>query len=296
MKKFFKIFFINIIFIFAIILSAEIICICITFKIQNWENFKFKEHITRIIKSYTNHKYFEEYDFRPVAIGKNNKKPIVIVGCSYAYGLRLDENETISAVLSDKTDRTVYNLGGIATSVREILYIFRNDNLRNKLLNNQDNFEYVIYPYISNHRYRLYTDIKPYTYSPYFKETKNGLEYYEKNKLIANSYIYKKFLDWKYSEIYYTEAFRLMCVYLKEINKEIKKHYPNTKFVVLVYEDYLNEKWNILEKEGIIIVKVKDIANIDVKSPEYTISPKDFHPNAKAWQVIVPKLVEELNL
>ena len=56
------------------------------------------------------------------------------------------------------------------------------------------------------------------------------------------------------------------------------------------------EELEKLEKEGIIIVKVKDIANIDVKSPEYTISPKDFHPNAKAWQVIVPVLAKELNL
>ncbi len=296
MKKFFKILSINIFLILVIILLAEITCICLTYKIQNWENFNFGNHIEKIINSYINHKYFEEYDFRPVSYGKIFKKPIIIVGCSYAYGLGLNENETISSLISNKTNRTVYNLGVKATSTREILYILRNNDLRNKLLDNQNNFEYVIYPYISNHRYRLYTDIKPYTYSPYFKETENGLEYYEKNKLIANSYIYKKFLDWKYSEINNKEAFRLMCVYLKEINKEIKKHYPDTKFVVLIYEDYLNENWNILDKEGIIIVKVKDIAKIDVKSPEYTLSPNDFHPNAKAWQVIVPKLIEELKL
>lgn len=296
MKNFIKILFINIFLICTIILTVEIICICKTYKVQNWENFKFKTHIQNIIKSYTDHKYFQEYEFRSATIGDNNKKPIAIMGCSYVYGLGLQDNETISYTLSKITNRTTYNLGVMATSPREILYILRNDTLRKKLFNNQNNFEYIIYPYISDHRYRLYTDIKPYTYSPYFKETKNGLKFYEKNKIIGNSYIYKKFLHLKYANINDTEAFRLFCVYMKEINKEVKKHFPNTKFVILVYEDYLNENWNSLKEYGIVIIKVKDMLDIDVKSPEYTISPTDVHPNKKVWEIIVPGLAKELEL
>lgn len=296
MNKFFRILFINIFIICILIFTTEFICIYLYGKVVNNDVFHFKTHILRAIKSYTNNSYFQESDFRKSTIKMSDKKPIAIMGCSYAYGLGLKEEETLSTILSNLTNRSVYNLGVIATSPREILYILRNNELRTKLLNNETNLEYIIYPYISHHKFRLYTDIKPFTYSPYFKQTENGLEYYENNNFWVKTYTYKKFLDLKSNQINEEEAFQLICLYLKEINEEIKKHFPSAKFVILIYEDYLNKNWGSLEEEDIIIVKVKDLLDIDVKSLQYTISPTDVHPNAKAWQIITPELVKKLNL
>ena len=218
------------------------------------------------------------------------------MGCSYAYGLWLDDTETLASTISEKTDRSVYNLGVIGTSPREMLYILRDKKLRNNQLNNQKDFKYIIYPYISHHLFRLYIDTKSYTCSPYYKQTKDGLEFYRKNPQICNLYTYKKLLELKYSQINNKESFKLFCLYMKEINKEIKENFNNTKFVILVYEDYIGQNWQLLEKEGVIIIKVKDLIKTEIIQPQYTISETDIHPNAKAWETIVPELIKELNL
>ena len=296
MKNFLKIIVVNFVIICLMFIMCEFVCIYFSGITSNNDKKYWINHYIYAIKSYVNTEYFKPYDFREPSIKNSNKKPIITMGCSYAYGLWLDNTETLASIISEKTNRSVYNLGVIGTSPREMLYILRDEKLRNEKLNNKKDFEYIIYPYISHHLFRLYIDTKSYTCSPYYKQTREGLEFYRKNPQICNLYTYKKFLELKYSQINNKESFELFCLYLKEINKEIKEHFNNTKLVILVYEDYIGQNWEILEKEGIIIVKVSELIKTEIIQPQYTISLTDIHPNAKAWQTIVPALVKELEL
>ena len=215
MKKYVKISFINILIIAILFFICEFTCIYFSGQINNKDFEYWKYHFFSAIKSYINTEYFKKDDFRTPTIRNSNKKPLITMGCSYTYGLWLDENKTFAYVLSEKTNRSVYNLGVIGTSPREILYILQNAELRNKLLNNNKNFEYIIYPYISHHLFRLFIDNKAYTCSPYFRQTQNGLEFYRKNPIVCNLYTYKKFLELKHSQIKNKESFNLFCLYIR---------------------------------------------------------------------------------
>ena len=296
MKKIIKILIVNLLAVVIFFIAAEFFCIYLLYKGSNEEEYGLKTHINQIIKSYMSNSYFGEGTFRGVSKGNTNKKSLAVIGCSYAYGSYLQDDETLSFLLRKETDRTTYNLGVVGGSPREMLYILRDTELREELTNSDKDIEFFIYPFISHHLIRLYTDIRMYASTPYFKQTKSGLIYYKKNKFLVNSYLYKKILEIIYSKRDDIQAFNLFSIYMKEINKEIKKHFNNAKFVILVYEDYHNYDWSGFEKEGIIVLKVSDIAKIDVTSPEYTYSQTDAHPNAKAWAVIVPQLAKKLNL
>lgn len=61
--------------------------------------------------------------FRPVV--KDNsyvKRPIVLFGCSYTYGVLLNDDETFSAKLQNYTKRVVYNKAMSCFSLQNMLY------------------------------------------------------------------------------------------------------------------------------------------------------------------------------
>ncbi len=269
-----------------------------------------ENHINNIIYYFKsalnpNNEYFKDNEFRKESNFYNStnivdsKSPIIVMGCSYTYGDYLNNNETFSAILSKNTKRTVFNLGLSGGSPREMLYILRNSQIRNERLKNNKNFEYVIYTYITDHRYsRLYTNLR--NVSPNFRKTKNNtLEYH---KILYNSYTRRLFTQMiiKYSSSHNKNSANLFYTYMSEINKEIHKHFNNngevSKFVILVYEQDSNIDWKALEKQGIIVINLKEIVDVDLFTHEkYTLDDK-FHPNAEAWNLIVPSLAKKLNL
>ena len=297
MKKFSKIFIFNIFIATLIILLAEVTCIYITYK-RDWaQKFTFLNHLSYIKEAYVNPIPFNLRFIREPSIVKNSEElPLALMGCSFAYGLYLEEDKTPSAILSKLTGRTVYNLGIPAGSPREMLYILRNDEYRTKLFGNRTDFEYIIYPYITHHKYRLYQNTLQYVVTPSYKVKNEELVYSPQNKVLAISYLYRKFLELRYSKINQVSAFKLHSLYMKEINKEIKKYFPQTKFVILIYEDHLNEDRSNLEKEGITIIKATDILDTNINKLEYKISAENRHPNEKAWELLIPSLIKKLNL
>ena len=87
------------------------------------------------------------------------------------------------------------------------------------------------------------------------------------------------------------------------IHQNIKKHYKNTKFVVLVYEDNFedilinpNHNWSPVIQNGIIVINVPEITHTNLYNPEYLVSETDIHPNSRAWATVVPAISTELNL
>ena len=247
--------------------------------------------------------------FRPISSysqDKNKEKlPIILLGCSYTYGEALSEKETFAYILSKYSKREIYNLGLGDRSPRTMLYIMREnfEYIKEELLNNNLCFEYIIYTYIPDHKRRLYVNIVqndiPY-YKIIQKHDKEYLQFVNYN-FLTKTYIYKNIMEliYKYKNKHNQKGiFDTFIIYMKEINKEIqskincKKKKP--QFIILVYEEDGTENWNTLKQDNIIIVKMKEDLNIDIDKKEYKLL--DNHPNSKAWQVIVPALVKELNL
>ena len=297
-KQSFKIIFANLITILLLIFVAEFYCIYKEYKTCASPTYTFNFHLDCLLKSYKNFNYINTSIMRGPSFpqNKSEKAPLAIMGCSFAYGLGLKEDETLAAQLSSSTDRIVYNLGVIGGSPREMLYILRNDKLRQELFGDRTDFEYIIYPYIAHHLFRLYNQIKLFSLSPTFRKVGNSLEFYEVNKILLNSQLYQEIVTAMYGKINKNETFDLLCLYFEEINKEINKHFPNAKFVVLVYENYPNNDFSKINNKEIKVIDFQTLTGINLCDDKYKISKEDSHPNAKAWEVIVPTLVKELNL
>ena len=160
---------------------------------------------------------------RPFTYNKNfGKENIILMGCSFAYGDGLNENENFGALLSEQTSRNV-------------IFIVKYLSL-------------LVYHKIL---------------SPIKKDSK------------------------------------LMTLYLTEINNEVEFYFKNkenkpSQFVILQYEDDEDIEWKKLKENGIKIINANSLTGKNLKLKEYR--QEDWHPNAKAWEIIIPKLIKELNL
>lgn len=316
MKKVLKILFINISLLIFIFVIAELsFCIIGINQALNFErmtmlanNQEFKPTLKRklnalsetISKNYIKDFQIEDHMFRCVnpsfynnQENKLKKNPIILLGCSYTHGFVLNPDETFNAVLQEKTNRLVYNFGLCGGGAKEMLYTLQN----NKIIKDIKP-DYVIYTYIPHHKNRLYSSITEFAFG--YKPINNfqNLKFQKENKIIHNSIIRKKLVDSLVEKriISDQKAQKLFALYMKQMNEEIKKLYgDNTKFVLFVYDNSHNENWEDLENIGIKIIIVENLIKIDLKDNQYRI-PNDDHPNKKAWELVVPALVKELNL
>ena len=81
-------------------------------------------------------------------------------------------------------------------------------------------------------------------------------------------------------------------LYFQEIRKEVYKNYPNSKFVILVYDytgidNEINNNELGFNTNADKVIVLNNIVDIYLTSLDYKIE-NQFHPNAKAWEYIVP--------
>jgi len=76
------------------------------------------------------------------------------------------------------------------------------------------------------------------------------------------------------------EIFNLIKLYFIEAGKNLKKRYPNIKFLIIKYLEemydntlqkdiYCSERWKELEDEGFIVYDLKEKLSADLNSDEY---------------------------
>ena len=245
--------------------------------------------------------------FRPISLGKDAEKTsIVLFGDSFTWGSHLKDDETFSAVLSDYTGRTVYNRGLYATGIPFMYYQLKDRNITNEIANPQ----YFIYTLIDNHFYRSLT-VRSWCKDPiiqYRYKVSDGKLVLVKPTFKFLYPLYSVFLlqnyiqNLEYKKLLFKEPVIKM---IDESNRLIKKKFPNSEFIILVYQDscwgdsYLSEKQQILNHfsdEGIKVIYTDDLIGKNVLKDKKYLSADNFHPSCEAWKLIVPKLVKALDI
>lgn len=265
-----------------------------------------KEYVKRVIDRHfvsKFNKYYELRDFRTPAVGKSYKgnKDIVLAGCSYAYGTGIEQEETFGEELARNLhDYKIYNAALEGGSPRETLYLLRNYKKcaeQGIFPENSANTKYFIYTFIGDQGRILFLDI--FRISPVFKAYKdnNGIErlaYTEKRSIFDKSYI-KFFFGYNYSPKLNDRMIKATTLYFSEMKLDVKKAFPNAKFILFVYDDEnYDYDWSILEKEGITVLKLEEMSDIPIASDEKYLYKS--HPNGLAWQIVVPILIKNLNM
>ena len=315
MKKIFIFFLINIIILLFLIFLIEVI---IWF--QDNENLRKQGLFPSNIQRLTFHSGIKNFEFdpktfprpennwgRPVVGLEYNKKPIVIFGCSFAYGFSLNNEQTFSYKLSKLAKVPVYNRAENGWGIQHMLYQSKLDEIYKQI----PEPEYVIYVYIIDHIRRLYLiefsswNILEEQQNLRYKE-KNGqlIEIQNRNPIlrqikrlyfvnkIHHSYV-KKFILRKGNEKnFYDFAFK----HFAEAKTEMEKHWKNTKYVIFFYEykkedKYLKDK---LKDIGYILIDKPDLTNENLRSSKYFLTNN--HPNENAWDLLTPLKKKKLNI
>lgn len=236
-------------------------------------------------------------------IGLNyTKQPLILAGCSYAYGQELETNQTFGYKLSHLTQRPVYNFSLPGKGLQHNLYF-----VQNKMYNNTiQNPEYYIYVFMNDQIRRLYTTVcmHDFTAYPEYVLDKNGELTLKREKypFYKQFYVYYFFNNLYYAYFgsqNYEKHSKLVREYFREMNKSIKRDFPNIKFVILFYGDYKKYyglSLDELQEEGIELVHTQDLSEVNIFAKEYHISENDFHPNEKAWDTLTPAFAKKLNL
>lgn len=247
----------------------------------------------------------EEYKrkFRPVEYRKSSKRPIILFGCSFTEGTFIKVNETFSRKLADFTNRTVYNRGLCSTGPSFVLQQLRWKDFKQDI----PDAEYVIYTYIDYQVRRvLKWRLDPFT-RVFFMKYK-----YRNGKLVEDmpsfmpmhSLLTSIVLDetTENSKIIWRQDELLFALLMQEIKKTTDRLYPNSKFIVLVYQDrnFENQYPDLLKKieeMGYTMVYTNDLIgnNTELIKEKY-YSGDHFHPSSEAWDLIVPKLSKKINL
>ncbi len=308
-----KIILVNLISVFLIYVFAEFIIynyVILKAYMLNSRVWPLKQYMLVCNKKYLDNKYtnFDKFydtriEFRPVSEGNSNRKPLLVFGCSFAYGASLLPEQTFTHKLSEITQRTVYNRAYSGWSVQNMLYQLR----RNDFYNQIKEPEYIIYVYLNSHIQRIHSEVWMTDNQVFYKKTPRGLE---ENKFFSAAnpfynYIIKG-VHWLYCKNVFAEnsaekklfqqSPSFLNLHFIESKKEAEKHWKDTKFVVLVYSEMGCEDWKALEKEGIKVVKVKDLTSENLDELKYKISETDAHPSELAWDVITPSLIKLLNI
>lgn len=297
MKKFFLLIFINILLIILVTAFVE-------FYLYN-ENTKYLDNKP----FYT----WKKEDFSINSIKKDirepsglcyKKNPIIIYGCSVAYGFGLDKEQTFSYKLSEYTKRPVYNFGAPSRGLQHALFLLQNDE---KIDVDPD---FVFYVFINDHTRRMFVDcnrvdnVKYLTY-----KIENGKLKMNTNKYALTERLYlfnsiKNGIYYSFRTIFDKKIYEMTKLYFLAIKNEVSIKYPKAEFIVIDYDNsyrnYLTEeRVKDLQKNGIKVISLNRIFNNKFKMDEYRLpKEKDIfkHPNSKAWDIIVKYISKEFKL
>jgi len=253
-------------------------------------SFRYKWQYSIITKSRTLEDVLNS-DFREPINLKSKKSPIIIFGCSYAYGENLNADENLGANLAKLTNRPVYNFGISGFGVQHFLAL-----LKNKDFSDIKNPEYIVYVYIHDHIRRMYSKYFEFLDKMlYFRYVYKNGDFVEDFKNDFNLYLYRKshvvyvknLID---NPKNYDKNFLMLSKYLERANLLIKKRFPNAKFIIYVYEDSDNYNWKIIENMGIKVVKNSDLSKVK------SMKMSDGHPSAEAWKYYTPIFIKEAGI
>ena len=249
---------------------------------------------------------------RGVYIGgiDNTKPSVIVMGCSFAFGVDLKDFETLPDKIQKFTGRKTLNFAFPAHSIQHVLYkIQKFDEFEYEV----KNADYVIYVFISDHLRRMYLNyFDKYAQAKYLKyrKRKNTFEH-DNFSVTLLDYFKTTTIARRSNDFFYTlksdnEKFELFKQYIKECKKSLYEKNPNCKFVLIVYNStesskrmgitpFHTNRWKEIEDEGIIVINF-DTSKYDFLNDDEYIASDELHPSEKAWDRLVPVIARQLNL
>ncbi len=215
------------------------------------------------------------------------KPPILIMGCSFAFGSYLTPEESFMGQLAKLTDRPVYNRALSARAADEMLYQLSSDEFYKKV----PKPEWFIYVFIPDHVRR--------TQIPCSLDDL-GVFYNSQMSIIPNFnipilYTIKDKINYYATDKYVLHFNRVMA----NIKTQAEKHWgKDIKYAFIFYDNdnIINPKIKkSMINNGFIFITLNELTPINLMTEEYKTFDK-VHPSEEAWAILTPLIVEKLGL
>ena len=249
-------------------------------------------------------RYLENFYIEQMRKPRNinsNLGSIIVVGCSFVYGSGLNEDETITYKISELLDNPVYNFGFISKAINTFI-TFIEVGLLEEIVKTPPKI--VIYNYGDFHIQRLvmpnlfYEDNEFLYYIKNYKLERKRPPFFVSRSIVLSLIREKIFLFFQSNSLKYREYLKLLLkMHFLEMKKIIDSKYKDVKYIIIVYFDapIFEEISQDLEKEGFVILRNRE-GDLGVDVSDETYQLPDGHPSAKAWETVVPHLVNTLKL
>lgn len=312
MKKL-KIITLNIFIVVILLLLAESICFIKDYKgsIYKSKHTKFGVE-TKFPPNWTKtYKYEEQpYDLRKPTGLEYKNAPIIIFGCSFAYGDRLKDNQTFSYKLSKLVKAPVYNRAACGWGLQNMFHQIRTKEIFNVV---KQKPQQVIYVLMYDHIYRMYRHTYAFPFNNMlflqYKFKKNDFVKYDPKipfleRLSLSGIFYNHFArENAKNPKYFDKNFNLMKQYFIKSKNELEAKYGKINFAIVKYEfeeTYENvylktERWKELEDAGFTVLDTTELMGRKLNKPE-DYADDGFHPSEKVWDNLTPIIAKKLNL
>lgn len=223
------------------------------------------------------------------------RKEILLFGCSFANGYKINDNETFGAQLAENFNATVYNFafngGGLFTS----LYVSQNENFQKFFRGKTP--DYIIYVYHPGHKDKVFTQFacdRENEYYPSYRIKNKRLVLSDNNPILNKSIIYRKF-HYLARRI---DSRKLAYWEFTQFWEKMEKMFPNTPKFILLYSKVEKSDDKMLmtfpQKDKVKIIDVKDIdSDVNLFQEKY-MEDDHWHPNAKAWHIVTPNFCKKV--
>lgn len=242
----------------------------------------------------------------PVGVEYKNKKPIVIFGCSYAYGKNLNKTETFGYKLSHYLKVPVYNRAMEGGSFQQ-MYM---QTISESFFKEVPPTDTVIYVMIGDHYRRMYGEafwLDSFYLNPFYKE-KNGelklanynnyflnfLRYSTSVRIIKNLW-YKYYLNNSFNQDKITD---FALLHLKKSREKLEEKWnKKINFTVVLYDDRPIKFQDLfikkLKQNGFIVYVTSELTDENLSDEKYR-SSKTEHPTKEAWDLLTPLIAEKI--
>lgn len=243
--------------------------------------------------------------FRPIE-NKEQNQSILLFGCSFAYGFRLENNQTFSYKLAKFVPNyAIFNRALTGSTTSQMLYQLQNYDFKEA-----KNVKAVVYVFIPDHIMRN-ANSHIIMFFPYYRIKGNGVELEKFSYKYVSTPLLTLTKQWYVNYLYSKEFNRcietnnlthkrvlLLKNMLEQSRIEITKKFGSeTKFIVFCYDHgkYAPYYWVFdgMKEKNIDIVSLKDLSDEEFLQEKYQTFDK-CHPNEEAWDVITPLFYQYL--
>ena len=243
---------------------------------------------------------------KPDGLNFKAQKPIVVFGCSFAYGHYLYQNQTFSYKLANILQKPVYNRA-IAGAGPQYAYY---QTLTEEFYEEIPKTDTIIFVMIDDHYRRILGEmfsISDQDLNLHYKIINNNLVMDNYKNYLLNYFKHSntlKFIRHKYKNYYIENPNNaekmtndLMLYFIKTRENIEKKWNNKINFYVIFYEeikhqDMLQKK---LKENNFKVIKTSQLTNENLSSEEYKMLDNG-HPKESAWNLLTPLIAKELNL